>query len=241
MSATINDFIISLHHATGIFIFWFNEHVLLDGCTVSNNFAESIAGAIYSTSYSLSIVSSTVEDNVADQDYGGILIEDADEVLIRSTNVVNNTAVGNLIVVYAQAHQEGSGGLAVLHSSSVDIDDCIFDSNAAYLYGGALYMTYSDQVSVRNSVFRANRARFGGAMNLYRNTRVELISLRLEDNAAYADGGGLHIDETVGMFVSNCTFLRNKSRKGFGSAAWIQSSSANYTASTFAGNEAPFG
>lgn len=232
----------SYNYAKGIFIFWFNNLILLNGCTISNNFAESIAGAVLSVSQSVTMLNSTIEGNIANHDYGGVLIEDAEGVLIQDTKIANNSAIGNLEVVYTDEHTEGNGGLAILRSVNVEIDHCSFEANYAYLYGGAFYVTYSDHVIVKNTVMRSNDARLGGAVNLYRSTHVTFSSVKFEDNSAVRDGGALHIDESIDVFVSKCSFLRNTASRGFGSAAWlILSSSANFTGSSFAENKAPLG
>lgn len=215
---------------------------MLDGCTISSNFAESIGGAVLSVSQSVTILKSAIEGNVANHDYGGILIEDAQKVLIKNTNIVNNSAIGNLEVVYTDEHTEGNGGLAILHSMNVEIDYCFFEANYAYLYGGAFYATYSEYVAVRNTIMRANDARLGGAVNLYRITHAIFFSVRFEDNSAVRDGGAMHMVESKDVLVSNCSFLGNSANRGFGSAAWLHlSSAANFTGNYFDGNRAPLG
>jgi parallel beta-helix repeat protein len=239
--AVLSCGVVELILAIGMFVFWFNKHVLVDGCTISNNFAEATAGAIMALRVDVTIVNSTIEGNVATQDYGGIYLNDAHDVKIRNTNIINNTASGNVEILFSDIHSEGSGGLGLSLCSNVVIENCLLDSNSAYQYGGALYITYSENVVVRNTTIRSNIARLGGAVNVYRGNDIQFLSLQFEDNEAKRDGGALHVDETTDVVVSNCTFLRNTARRGSGSAAWLTFSSAAFEGNTFDANEAPLG
>ena len=225
----------------GVYIFRFNEHIYFYKCKVNNNKAE-IAGGVLAINVRVSILSSVFEKNVANLDYGGLYIEGTNDMVMRNTNISKNEAKGDIDSLrFSDEHAFGSGGLAIVYSINIEIENCIFDTNHAHRYGGAFFTTFTENVILREVTMKANTALLGGGANVYRSARVSFESLRIEGCTASVNGGGFYVDESTQVEFLNSSFIRNAAETGSGSAVWITASSPRFENNFFDANEAQSG
>ena len=128
----------------------------------------------------------------------------------------NGVFEGNEAVQYGGCLRVGDAG------ASCVLDGCALSNNAALLYdGGCLYGYNYD---VRNSVFRNNRGRNGGAVNLPWITtgasRFEGCSF--SGNTGSGGGGAIYRTGSAsnGFTVKGCTFGGNAATNGSGGAVY---------------------
>jgi hypothetical protein len=225
----------------GIFFFWLNTFVRIVGCEVGRNFGLERVGAIMSFADSIVIRDSNIVHNRASGDYGGVLIEGANNILIQNSSFMDNFAEGLLADYFLEVDLIGSGGLAISSSSNVLIEHCLFGNNIAYHFGGGLFVTYTDNVVMRNCSLVNNTAKNGAGMNLYRSRSVVLSSLWVEGNAAGSNGGGVFAEIVENIEVLGSKMVSNVASNGFGSAIFVFQCSANISGNHFGSNSAPTG
>jgi hypothetical protein len=187
------------------------------------------------------IMNSEIEGNVANGDYGGIYVDSADSVVVRNSSIAYNTAYGRLGDVFEDLDLLGSGGLAITSSTNVQVEFCNLQGNWAYQFGGGLYVSYSEHVSVSDTTVLNNTAVRGGGISLWRSRHVSLSRVHLEGNWAEQSGAGMYANEVEVLAVTNCSLLHNRANSGSGSAVWLGKSTANITGSTFDQNTATLG
>ncbi len=117
------------------------------------------------------------------------------------------------------------GGAIVIGGSTVEIQDCAFNGNAAAGTGpgggGGAIVAYQSDVRIQNCVFLENSALVGlaagGACALW-NTDFEVVQATFKNNAAAYCGGGLVASGTDpdNSVVLDCEFLGNRARGGGG-------------------------
>lgn len=121
--------------------------VLID-VTFEDNTSKGRAGGIYNEGSTLSITRGAFQRNRAT--YGGAIFTSADaSATISDTLIANNNA------------QNGAG--IYTQQSHLDLHHTIFQGNAASLYGGGLYVQYTnDNITIHDVVFTNNQANTGG-------------------------------------------------------------------------------
>jgi len=147
------------------------KDLTLKNCTFSGNSAQGNGGAVYvgSASGRVEIDGCTFSGNKcvfastlteATTYYGGaVYIGNAKDILIKNSSFVGNT--------FDNATQENAicngGAVAIVNAyegndSSINIEDCIFDSNIAYSAGGALYLDLASNLEgvTKNCKFLSN-------------------------------------------------------------------------------------
>lgn len=222
-------------------MFWYNDHIFLEGCLVRYNKATVSPGGIRSTAFEVSIINSTVSGNVAGHDYGGIYIDFSLNTVIKNTDVSNNTAHGDFYSSITDVNAVGCGGIGFFNCWYVELDNCTLNFNTAYLAGGALFVILADTVAIRNSAMRENVAHSGAAMEVYSSSDVVLDSLNIKGNSARGNGGGLSVADSKNVRVKNSSFVDNTAIAGSGSACHIAQSTVHFEGNIFDGNEAQVG
>lgn len=225
----------------GIFVFWYNDHILVEGCSIRYNEGIMSPGAFRSMAWDVTILNSIISNNVAGHDFGGIYLDFSLDTIIRNTDMSNNTARGHFNSRTADIGAVGCGSIGVFHSQRTELDNCSLSANDAYLYGGAMCIVYSENVAVRNSKFHGNTAFDGAAVNVYVSENIILDNLRFEDSTAVRDGGGLSVTGSQDVRVVNSTFVGNSATAGSGSACHIVASTVHFDGNIFDGNSAETG
>lgn len=228
---------VPLAHA-GLFVFGYNDYILVEGCLVRYNMATESPGAIKSAALGNTIVNSTISGNVAGHDYGAVYIDDSRNTIIRNTDMSNNTARGEFYSRVSDVSAVGCGSIGIFNSENIELDNCTLNFNYAYLSGGALCVIHSDTATVRSTVMRSNTAIDGAAIEVYSSDNVILDDLYVESCTADVRGGGLFVADSIDVTVANSSFVRNTATKGSGSACYIVESSVHFEGNVFDGNEA---
>lgn len=110
---------------------------------------------------------------------------------------------------------KGYGGAIGIGSGKVVIDGYRFIGNRASTYGGAFYLTGSNEnySEIKNTHFEENRASAnnGGAIHLQGTGRLNLTDCDFYKNHAQVRGGALHV-EGGKVNVTNTNFVENDAK-----------------------------
>jgi len=111
----------------------------------------------------------------------------------------------------------GGGGFYLITTSGLEIVGNIIEYNTSRSSGGAMTLWTSLDTLIRDNVFRGNRARVGGAIEIV-NYSWPLISQNVfVENEADAYGGALHImvpTGAQGATLANNTLVGNRAPQG---------------------------
>ncbi len=111
-----------------------------------------------------------------------------------------------------------AGGALFGWETSPTIEDCIIESNAAPLGGGAFFR--AGAVVLRRCEFRSNNASsYGGGLNLSRCSGAVIEDCIFENNFTNASGGGFHAFGGSPTLIG-CNFLSNVALQPGGGVSW---------------------
>ncbi|HMS09872.1 MAG TPA: choice-of-anchor Q domain-containing protein, partial [Pyrinomonadaceae bacterium] len=168
-------------------------------CSMHDNKAidrrSGTGGAIRAIGGTLTIVDSTIRNNISDGSGGAINASNA-QLSILNTSVFSNSTRG--IVTYNVAitivdssisNNNGSGIDLVLGRISLTNSSVV--GNIAQSGGGGLRIsTTSSATVITNSIIHGNRSGQGGGGILSLNDTLTIVGSRITDNEAGSDGGG---------------------------------------------------
>ena len=208
--------------------------ITISGCTFSGNMAwRGGAVDIYKTgSAEATIIGSTFTDN------GNENTRDAGAVYIAaSTSMRNCTLTGNrakygaaLKVRDHHVSIEGgsfneniasgnAGAISVGEKGRLEIgteEPVTFQGNSAALYGGALEVeSFRESFgnNIRNTVFKGNNAKWGGAVAVYgksgKSTHMYFKECTIEGNYATEDGGAFYVEDESLIDLTRTTLIEN--------------------------------
>lgn len=194
--------------------------VTLNGATISNNTTTSGGAGIYISGDGSNIDSTnlminantTISENSAGSDGGGILIENAKLSVDVDNNVIENNlsngAGGGLYSLNSNitmkkskisnnaTFNNGNGGGFYSTDSTVNLTDCNFTSNNSDKNGGGLYITGSSTLNLENCTFFKNSTKNESPYGLY--------------GSALFIGSSTDTDTSlVDATINNCTFSEN--------------------------------
>ena len=150
----------------------------------------------------LTIIGNSADQNIIDgsNDIGN----DSRLIRIAATADVNISHVS--FINAGELTMTSLWGGALLSSGSLNLENCVFDNNKAYL-GGAIRIQ-EGSVDMNACIFRNNQsAALGGAINT-RGTTLRMTNCLLYLNASSSTGGAIH-NELATMDLFNCTFADN--------------------------------
>ncbi len=131
------------------------------------------------------------------------------------------------------------GGAVSALGSLVVFEDCRFEGNRAYHYGGAIWCDEFSPANFLRCEFLGNESGLGGgAISSYGFSSVTLIDCQLRGNESAA-GAGLHAI-TSSPLMDHCIFVDNVALS-YGGAFALQGGDASIVHCTFARNSAPLG
>jgi hypothetical protein len=137
----------------------------------------------------------------------------------ESGSIQNSTISFNSAFVDASAHTEASGGgMCVELSAQVAIDHSHFESNLALSRGGAVKVLQTSDVHFCNSTFKSNRAARGGGLYFLTAMDCSVTDAVLTDNVVIYNGGGIAVEESLGLIIERSNFTRCQSTIGYGSS-----------------------
>ncbi len=148
-------------------------------------------------------------------------------------------------VTFQNCSASSGGAVSAVDNAHPYLGQCSFiDCTSRDDHGGAVYAADSYPL-IMESYFEGNTcAEKGGAVwSSFGN--VEIAECVFVDNTSLGDGlglggGAVHLQATVIPTIYGCTFLRNKAVRG-GAVIVHDSSGANISSNTFAGNRASWG
>ena len=176
-----------------------------------------------------------VADSISYEGFGGgLFLQSGAHLLASRTSFLNNRAIN------------GTGGAAIFHGSTADLDDCVFRYNEA-LNGGALLATASSVIAVSNNVVHRNTARLsGGGLLVESSASVHVDTSVFSENSVLGDifddsikiAGGAVQAITSGSFSSRSSIFRNNTAPEGGAVSLDSSGVASLSQSWFLGNDA---
>lgn len=141
----------------------------------------------------------TVDSNIASSMGGGVIIDNAVNVLLMTVTFINNTAVDDV------------GGLGLIGSGDLTASETIIEQNSAGGSCGGLHIgDFGDILLIDTSVSLNKATTNGGGIcvksvgNLTMDATVEVIS-----NRAQGFGGGIHLNGASGSVVMNTVIENN--------------------------------
>ncbi|HEV3076435.1 MAG TPA: right-handed parallel beta-helix repeat-containing protein [Thermoanaerobaculia bacterium] len=164
---------------------------------------------------------------------GGISIINASPT-IRNCLVANNTATG-------YAYSRGGGAAIIGKWSAPTIRCTTFQGNHADYKGGGLEADYSSHPYLYFDTFQGNSAPYGGGVGVEWNGLASISDSLILNNAAYGDGGGLHVKTQFGTTLVRRTVIAGNTAPGSGGGMWVAAGFATVLNSVFDGNSASHG
>ena len=176
---------------------WFGSYGKLTNSKFTNNTAANHAGALYLHTANINITRCSFKGSVATSN-GGAIYSNAANVLVSDSNFTGNMAV--------------HGGAILFNKAECTVNNCIFSSNIAEKYAGAI-------------MFDTNSA----------NSR--LFNSKFENNVAENNIGGAIQWKSINGVASSCEFINNFAAQTSG-ALRVEGINFNLTNSNFTGNRA---
>lgn len=196
------------------------------------NVADHSGGALYAgQNGSVLAVSGTFLNNTAQSLHGGgLFADDTSQVLLQHTTFHDNHAVagwGGAMMINGSAvlnstqmtvtHNvaEYGAGVCLGGQAEAALADCMFERNVAIKQGGGLYFDGTSVVKVQGSSFQANTADSGGAAGASEDALGAFTGCYIARNKAQS-GGGLSLQSSAHMVISNTTLIDNHARQNGG-------------------------
>ncbi len=230
----VNGSAISVYNAYSI------TTVNIVNCTLKDNYATSMGGALYisgmsGSSYSKFIIeNSTLVNNYAVYDGGAVFVDNGGSLSIRHTNLTNNRVNSNngfggavynsyLTWCYGAVFENNTafnggaiynnyGNLYTYYNKG---ENTLFISNVAYGSGGAIYKVNTGISRINNTFFRNNSARYGGAIALINSTgNMTIINSTFAYNTASTEGGAIYNNARSSVYTSYCALYGNNAPTG---------------------------
>lgn len=202
------------------------KNVIFENNQTINGSDNERGGAIYSQS-KLNIENTTFTFN-SSKENGGAIYSTRPFKLTGTCTFTKNAASGN--------------GGAICISSKAKLttrDNCVFKGNSAAGYGGAVYSNLAP-VTVENSSFSENSAKFGGAVFTYGD--LELKNTDLNKNTSTQSGGAIAIYGSPTVKLNGVNFNENtSSQQGGALYTGKDVKSVEVKESMFKNNEALWG
>lgn len=223
--------------------------------------APGYGGAVYNDG-TLSIDSSVLTDNWADEGGGVVYADDA----ANATSITNSTITGNAAddeggVIYAASGSVKLTGDTIAHTSADDdggvlydaengntegpvtISDSTISDNVADDSGGVLYLDYAGATNVTDSTLDDNISDDddGGAIVDYDSGALTISGSTLSGNSSIADyGGAIYAENTDPVSVNDSTLDGDSSYAG-GAIDLDGGADLAVNGSTFAGDQSEEG
>lgn len=201
-------------------------------------------GAIYfsgSTTGTLTITNSSIKNNLAATDGGGIhLLNITNETVITGSTISYNTSNG------------GYGGGIYASNAPVRLDNCTLDYNkipttrsggGIYLTGASSALTIENNSTVSNNIGTVDRIGYGAAIYITGSTATTPLSISdtvIDSNLATSGGGAIYMNALTNTSTfNNVTISNNSTSNGHGGGIYASTASLTITNSTFDNNDTP--
>ena len=188
---------------------------LFESCIFERNKVNSIqqntrGGAIRASGAgtNITIKQCLFKENAANYNGGAIDIEFSQSLLLKNSTFVRNT-------VKTLTGKGSGGGIVLISTSDITVQQCLFKENTA-IYGGGVILMQESQGSFENCTFERNSVKsslqkydFGGAICALGNSHLTMHQCIFKENTATYCGGATYIKKSQSLFES-CIFERNK-------------------------------
>ena len=156
--------------------------------------------------------------------------------LIKNTDFENNNST----------YDFGGGAVSLLHSSG-DFETCNFIKNHTTAYGGALRLTYyneveklNPQININNCSFKENNALGAGALSFssdIADAQLWINNTSFETNKVLQSGGAIYAWGGEHTYT-NCDFKDNIAEQDFAGAITVGNANSTFTQCVFENNQA---
>ncbi|MCK4664257.1 MAG: cadherin domain-containing protein [Bacteroidales bacterium] len=157
------------------------SNLLIDHCTITNNYASSYGGAIYIKNSSPVITNSTISYNNVNSQGGALYVDSYSNPLIRNNIICNNSSNGC------------AGGMKFANNSNAWLINNIICNNSSGNSGGGIVVR-SPNVKIINNTIANNHAEMGGGIKVGCSSSYDPIIMNNiiygNDNEQIATAGG---------------------------------------------------
>ena len=222
-----------------------NSNLTVSLCLFERNSAGSVGGAVMGIFYTKVHIDETrFIDNRANTG-GATAIHKETFLLVSYCHFGDNSAKlgGGAIIgmknVTLEIHgtnftennakSKHGGAINVQQNSSLTISLCLFERNSAGSSGGAIMGSVNIKVSTEEIKFIGNRAKYGGATAVSKESILLVSDCQFRDNTAKLSGGVI-VSKGAGSTVeiNNSTFVRNNASANGGAVMLDVRSPSNY-------------
>ncbi len=176
--------------------------VTIANSTITNNVALNDGGGIFNENGIVTINNSVIQNNHSYDDGGGIASEDGN-ITITESDILNNSS-------------DESGGGFNAYATMIRLESTIFSNNQAGNDGAGLNGEYS-QIIITDSIFSNNQAIDDGGGLLNNHGSATIDNSAFISNSTGDKGGGFYnrsFDARAAL--NNTTFMSNTAREGAG-------------------------
>lgn len=191
----------------------------MSNCEVRNNHASGRGGGLFIGAGSYSLIDTTIAENFATNEGGGIEDLGTAPSTITRGRIVNNISSGV------------GAGIRHVSGQTLTIDYSTISGNTAAttstVTGGGI-ASQSATLNINYSTISGNKAHFAGGIyvaNLGASTKLNLFGSTITGNTAVSDGGGLFVFG-AGATLTNSTIVNNFAGSGTGGGLAMQNSSS---------------
>jgi hypothetical protein len=190
----------------------------MSNCVVQGNNASARGGGLFIGGGSYSLVDTTIADNFAPNEGGGIVDLSTVPSTITRGRIINNVSSGP-----GAGIQHASGQTLTINHSTISGNTAATTSPVA---GGGI-ASQSATLNINYSTISGNKSQFAGGVfvtNIGASTKLNLVGSTITGNTAVSDGGGLFVFG-AGATLTNSTIVNNLAGTGTGGGFSIQNSS----------------
>ena len=255
-----------------LYVGQFNTDFDFSGLIFESNTANVKGGAVIVYANKFTISDSEFYNNIAAAECGGLYIGEASmgsshSVVIRNCTFIGNTGSNNhgaLEILDRQGVRvsdsyfernhatAGVGGaITIGTSSNVKVEGVTVYDNDCLAGGGAFNILGVDQLTISNCTIEKNRAikGAGGAMRTQMTSGLRILSVSMNNNYAYTEGGAMHLSGveiallnfSSDVVIEDSIIDNNYVALGSGSAIWISQCYLEVNRNSFSFNRAPMG
>ncbi len=181
----------------------------VSGNTILGNTAEEQAGGIIIDECGrIAVLSNTVSDNTARDTAGGIMVAYNVSDCLIDGNIIENNAVINA----------GGGGICVLETTATITHNTIRYNTSDNDWGGGIRLYSAEEVSITENMIIGNSAMgdngVGGGISFFETSGGSVINNTIIDNISTYGGKGIHIDTPfslpiIGGKLGDCNRIYN--------------------------------
>lgn len=248
-NANIQECIISFNYSSGVSAVNCPS-LVLESSTISDNEGVN-GGGIYILDSVIDFNNTSITDNVATDDGGGIFSEGSLIGDVNNCSIIDNdanngggfykTGTGdpNLIDTVVQGNMalESGGGLYLDVDTIMMLEGCDFHQNSASDFGGGLYLDANSTADINDTIFTTNSSTDSGGGIYSKTSNGYFNQLTLTSNSSQYNGGGIYFDGAA-VDVNQCTFISNFSNNWGGGICYKDVEDANVFDTEFHTNTA---